>query len=125
MECKSFDKISAAAVTIMETSRYLQAFYNEEVDKLRNDLRRKEEELNEFSSTTQLKAEELDIIHNEECSRLQSLICRKDETIESLRKSLDESTAINKILETKLNTLNAQMTELRKNLAGKDIIWPL
>ena len=56
---------------------------------------------------------------------LQAVISSKDETIHTLQRSLEESSSVHKILETKLTMLNSQLIELRKTLAEKDILWPL
>ena len=125
MEDKSFDKISAAALSIMETSRLLQDSYNEEIERLQSELRRKDEQVQELSSSSKQKYDELSTTHELELKGLQAVIVGKDEAIQSLQKSLNESAFVNKILETKLNVLNSQLTELRKTMEEKDIMWPL
>ena len=125
MEVRTFDKISAAALSIMENSRLLQKSCNEEIERLQTELRRKDEQFQELSSSAQQKHDELLRIHELELQSLQVVISSKDETIHTLQKSLEESSSIHKILETKLTVLSSQLIELRKTLAEKDILWPL
>lgn len=125
MEGKPFDTISAAALSIMENSRLLQESCNEMIGRLQAELRRKDEEFRELSSSAQQKHDELLKTHELELQSLQTVISSKDETIHTLQRSLEESSLVHKILETKLTVLNSQLIELRKTLAEKDILWPL
>ena len=125
MESKPFDTISAAALSIMENSRLLQESCNEMIERLQAELRRKDEEFLELSSSAQQKHDELLKTHEFELQSLQAVISSKDETIHTLQRSLEESSSVHKILETKLTMLNSQLIELRKTLAEKDILWPL
>jgi uncharacterized coiled-coil DUF342 family protein len=125
MEKAGFEKICSDASTIMETSRSLQKYYDEEISKLRDELRVKNEKIDEMTSQADSMHNELTEKYTRELQSLQDAVSSKDDDISCLKKSLENCTSVNKVLEAKVYALSSQLIELRKTLSEKDIIWPL